>query len=137
MTDLYPPEMGPTRSGTHTDRELTQLRRTKFWRRAFIGLGVLALASLLAFSAYGIYAIRTTQGRNVETLRIVRDCTQVGGDCYQKSQQRTAKAVGDIGAGNILAVVCALQVPDDTPLEKALDQVTACVTKRLAEQPPQ
>lgn len=72
---------------------------------------------------------------NDQALTIIRDCTETDGACFKANQRRLADAVSDIGATNILAVVCALQVPNGTPLNTALDQVTACVVDRLKLQP--
>lgn len=102
-----------------------------------VGLVVAMLLSVPIVTAQ----IRATQldrqpqtEKNDETLAVIRDCTQPTGQCFKDGQKRTAEAVSQIGAGNILAVVCALAVPDGTPTNVALEQVTECVTKRLAAQ---
>lgn len=115
---------------------------------ALIGVLVAAVVALTLSAAALTAQIRQTQLEGTPTGKKlvaasdrILDCTDPGvggsppGKCYKESQERTAKAVGQIGAANILAVVCALQVPNGTPLNQALDQVTACVARRLAQQP--
>lgn len=136
MSDLYPPDMGPTRSGVHSDHELTQLRRTKFWRRAFVGLGVLAAVGLLVFSAYGVYAIRTAQVGNGETLRIVRDCTQLGGTCYTRGKKETAGVLASAQQIIVYAAACAVDVTTAQSVDRRIADITTCVSHRLAEKPP-
>lgn len=131
MSDPYPPEWGPTSPPVSEPRVEHRARMAAFWRRTFIVLGLLAVVMVITFSAYGVYAIRSTQTHNGSTLHAINDCTQPTGECYQRAQDQTAQAVGQIGAANILAVVCALQVPNGTPLNQALDQVTACVAAKL------
>lgn len=72
-----------------------------------------------------------------EALAIVKGCVQPQGACNKRNQQRLAGAIADIGAANILTVVCALQVSNGTPLDQALDEVTSCVAERLNATPPQ
>lgn len=117
------------------------LRDTRVRAVVWVLIGVL-LAAIVAFllSAAALTAqIRKTQlegtpvgQKLVSSADRILDCTDPKGECYKQSQNRTARAVQDISAGNILAVVCALQVPNGTPLDKALEQVTDCVAKRLA-----
>lgn len=103
----------------------------------------IGLVAAMALSVPIITAqIRATQVENTkksderdETLALMQDCVQPTGECFKRGQRRTAKAVGEIGAGNILAVVCALQVPNGTPFDAALDQVSQCVADRLARPP--
>lgn len=108
--------------------------------RGVIGLGIGFLIVIAVFAIVTIFSLRATQverlpkaEQNDETLAIIKDCTSVGGSCYRRSQRQTAKAVGDIGATNILTVVCALDVPDGTPFDAAVKQVSRCVTDGLRE----
>lgn len=122
------------------------MNHTKAWWRpagyAVVGLGIgLVLATFLAALAV-IGEIRDTQLEGTPTGKRllassdrILDCTETDGECFKANQRRLADAVSDIGATNILAVVCALQVPNGTPLNDALDQVTACVVDRLKLQP--
>lgn len=109
-------------------------------------LFVIVLLALLFGAGVKIYQIRNTQLEGTPTGKKlvasadrILDCTEpTGGEdsCYQRSQRATAEAVGQIGAANILAVVCALQVANGTPLDEALDQVTRCVSAKLAASKP-
>lgn len=107
-------------------------------------LGMAATAVVVAL-IMTIGQIRATQIEGTPTGKKlvaasdrILDCTDSGtsgqpaGKCYRANQRRTANLVGQIGAGNILAVVCALAVPDGTPTDAALDEVTECVTERLS-----
>lgn len=103
-------------------------------------LFILVLLALLAAAVVTIFQVRSTQlegtplGKQLaSSANRILDCTDSAGDCYQRGQKRTASAVQQIAAGNILAVVCALQVPNGTPLDRAIDQVTACVAERLSK----
>lgn len=100
--------------------------RAELWTRAFIVFCVVMLTASLSALIY--LAVQ-----NRHTLQRVNDCTQPTGKCYRDGQKRTERAVSDIGAGNILAVVCALQVPDDTPFDVALRRVSECVADELAK----
>lgn len=122
-------------------RETLLGRRGRF---ALLGLGMVG-GALLVLVVYAILssAVNSSETNergesrekqtavNDQTLRIIRDCTEPSGECFKRGQKATAEAVSQIGAGNILAVVCALNVPNGTPLEDALDQVTTCVADRL------
>ena len=110
-------------------------------------IGVLAAAILanVLMTPYLVAQVHKTQidgtptGKKLVTSadRIL-DCTDPGdkthppGKCYAQNQRRTSDAVGQIGEANIVAVVCALHVPNGTPLNEALDQVTKCVADQLA-----
>jgi hypothetical protein len=116
----YPEDFGPRRD--HVDDPVAQrkVRRELILKRLTVGLVAVGILGCLGASAYASLA-------NNQTLTVVKDCTDPAGDCYKDGQKRTTQAVGNIAANNILAIVCALQVPDGTPLREALTQVTACV----------
>lgn len=123
------------------------MRETLLGRRgrlALLALGMLSgVLVVLLTGAIVTAAVNSTESNergesregqvqaNDQTLAIIKDCTNTGGECFKANQRRLAQAVSDIGAGNILAVVCALRVPNGTPLDVALDQVTSCVAERL------
>lgn len=107
-----------------------------------IGLVIVTVVTASLTGAFKSTEIRDTQQSNspllteIRSLSLeVRSCTKPGGECYKRSQRRTAEAVGQISAGNIIAIVCALDVPDAVPLDRALEQVTACVAEQLAKSP--
>lgn len=115
--------------------------RSVVWTVA--GLLAAALVASVLTAVVVVAQIRSDQVDNTaksdkrdETLALIQDCTQPSGKCYKRGQRATAKAVGDIGATNILAVVCALQVPDSVPLKPAIRQVSDCVADQLAARRP-
>lgn len=117
--------------------------RALFFRRIAVSAAVAALVIALGAVLYIAVEIRGTQldgtptGKKlVASADRILDCTDPKGKCAQRNQQATADYLGQIGAGNILAVVCALQVPNGTPLEQALHQVTDCVADQLANARP-
>lgn len=112
-------------------------------RRRFVGLviGVLAGALVAALLAGAIVAaqIRGTQldrlpqvEQNDETLQIVKDCTQVGGKCYQRGQRQTAAILTSAQKIIILSAACSLDVDAAQSVEERVQQITGCVTQRLA-----
>lgn len=130
------------------------MKRASLTRRQRLGviyvLGVACTAVVLVIvyaiitSATNSSDIRATQlegtplGKQlVKSSDRILDCTEPGnaeipaGECYTRSQDRTAEVVAQVSAGNVLAVVCALDVPDGTPFEVALRQVSKCVAKEL------
>lgn len=137
---------------SHSDHHTPGALRPPSWASlrnfgyAVLWLGVGLLLSALLSVPVLLSQVRQTQLEGTPTGRKlvasadrILDCTDPKGgkaSCYQQNQRRTAELVGQIGAGNILAVVCALQVENGTPLQKALDQVTACVARQLANARP-
>lgn len=146
---MTPPENVP---GTTPDPVLaTRVARAELMKRVLIVVTTVMVAAALVLSLVILFQVRATQQAGSPAVKAARDaaeaaratnkqildCLDPKGDedsCYQRSQDQTADAVGQIGAGNILAVVCALQVPNGTPLDAALEQVTNCVSAKLAEQ---
>ena len=131
-----------------------QVAEAKVARAEKIKRALITVTAVLVLACLGLLVVLLGQVRNtqlegsptgkrlLESSDRVLDCTDAGdptsdpprpaGDCYVQNQKRTRDVVGDIGATNILAVVCALDVPDGTPTDRALRQVTKCVTDRLA-----
>lgn len=111
--------------------------RTLTW--TLMGLAASALIGSLLLGVVVVAQIRSSQvaraPKTDATLAAIRDCTEPTGECFKRGQERTAEVVGQIGAGNILAVVCALQVENGTPLNQALEQVTQCVARKLRATP--
>jgi hypothetical protein len=122
------------------------LRDSRVRAVVWVLIGVMAatVIALVLVAASLTAQIRQTQLEGTPTGKKlvaasdrILDCTDPAGgrdSCYQRNQRRTAEAVGQIGAANILTVVCALNVPNGTPLQEALDQVTQCVADRLSRQ---
>jgi hypothetical protein len=120
-------------------RATAKVARAEKVKRILIVVTTVVVLAILGLCLVIVGQVRNTQvdrlpqtEKNDATLALIKDCTEPSGECFKRSQRRTAKAVTQIGAGNILAVVCALDVPDDTPTNVALELVTECVTARLA-----
>lgn len=100
---------------------------------ALIGLlvGVLVVGVLvLIVQTYQLAsAIRATQKPTVETVDLIRDCTQPRGECFQRGQRQTANAVGDINLVTIYAASCGSRHPGQP------SAVRRCVEKLLRTTP--
>lgn len=137
MSGIYPPEMGPTPDGQHQPQAAERKAvRATFWRRAFAVLSLLALLCVVAFCAYGIYAIRKTQTERGETLTVIKDCTQVGGKCYERGQKQTAGVLASAQQIIVLAAACAVDVTPSQSVAERQAQIGSCITKRLATSNP-
>lgn len=90
---------------------------TRVFRVAGIGVVVLVLAGL-------VYNNISTR----DVLEEVRSCTTPGGECYQRGQESTVKAVGDINRIVVYAAACADRRGVNTEQE-----IQACVLKLLEE----
>lgn len=71
--------------------------------------------------------------QNGQTAHAIEDCTQPGGDCYQRSQRQTAGAVADINRVVILAAACASGLPPGMSVDNRQARISSCVINRLAE----
>lgn len=125
---------------TPEDEQARRVARASFVSRLFVIVFGASLALALVAVVVLALSIRSTQIEGTPTGKKlmassnrILDCTDPSGECFKQGQRRTAKAVGDINAASLLVVVCALQVPNGTPLNEALDQVSTCVAKRLAK----
>jgi len=130
---------------TPTDTPVTEqavarrASRAEFVTRLFVvGLLVLLIAAVVTiFQVRGTQLEGTPTGRKlVASADRTLDCSEPTGECYQRNQKRLVAVIGEIGAANILTVVCALNVPDGTSIDAAVEQVTQCVTNRLAAAKP-
>lgn len=63
-----------------------------------------------------------------DTLALIRDCTQPGGDCFERGQKRTADAVANINLAAVYAAACA-----DRDGVQGEDEIYACVVRLFAE----
>jgi hypothetical protein len=75
--------------------------------------------------------IRTSQRANAETLRLIQDCTQPGGECYDRGQKQTADVVADLNRAAVYAAACA-----DKPGVQGKDEIYACVIRLFAADKP-
>jgi hypothetical protein len=92
-----------------------------------VGVLVVLVLAILVQTWGLVDAIRENQKINTETLRILQDCTVPENDCYERSQKRTAEAVGDINKITLYAAACA-----DRPGEQTIVEIQSCVLHRLA-----
>lgn len=60
--------------------------------------------------------------------RTIVDCTQPGGNCYERNQARLAAVIAQLNRNTVIAVECG-----DAYNGQAA--ISACVTRRLKEQP--
>lgn len=112
-----------------------KLARAELSRRAFIVsiafVTALVVGALLTLSIQ----VRQTQiegtptGQKLLTAsdRIL-DCTDPKGECYQRSQKRTADVVAALNLGAIYGAYCVQQNPRST-----LPEIKACVEELYAE----
>jgi hypothetical protein len=96
---------------------------------------VILVVQRIAQTAQLASEIRSSQVTNTQTLnnsdqvlKVIKDCTQPSGECYQRAQDRTAAAVSSINQVVILAAACAGQRPGQTVVE-----IQNCVINRLAD----
>lgn len=114
-------------------------------RRQVLGLiGGLCAGLLVIGFIYVIASIRNTQLEGTPTGKRllaasdrILDCTEADGECYQKGQKQTAKAVGDINRVVILASACSVGLDPKMPILERQTVIQNCVIQRLAAQRPQ
>lgn len=108
-------------------------------RLFFVFVTVMLVASLaiLAFLAVQDHRRqRVIEAQSVENGRLaeaIRDCTTPGGDCYQRSRQASADAVGSINRVTVIAAACAVGINADLPVAERERLIRACLTERLQE----
>lgn len=114
--------------------------------RAILGGAVMTLAVLLisaaVLSAVTVTRVSDRQGENTETLGdaaraaeaaekgvdLIQDCTSPGGDCYARSQRRTAAILSDFNQAVVFAAACA-----DKRGVQGEHEIYACVVRLLAK----
>ena len=115
---------------------------TPFRRR--IGWTVISVcAAVIIFGTIGtLAAVRNTQlegtpvgQKLLKASDRILDCTDPQGECYQDSQARTAKAVGDINKVVVLAAACSVGLSDRLTVAERQDAIQTCVIDRLASKP--
>jgi hypothetical protein len=99
-----------------------------------VAVGILLLGTLaLLVRTWSVTdQIRTAQETNAGVLEAVQDCTQPGGDCFQRGQKQTAAAVGDINRVVILAAACSVGLDPEMPVADRQAEIQTCVIDRLA-----
>lgn len=95
---------------------------------SLVGLSIVASLTLLTFNA-----LQSTRTR--ETLL---DCTVPSGKCYAQGQKRTGEAIQQLIDANSLnevatrRIVVLTAVCDDLPGVDTVDELQACVDRKLA-----
>lgn len=113
------------------------MKRTRFaWAVASImtALTVVCLVVAVFTSAAKSTQIRESQVTNTRTLEntestleIVKDCTQAGGECFERNQRQTRDVVTDLNRVAVLAAACA-----DKRGVQGEGEIYACVVRSLA-----
>lgn len=98
-------------------------------------IALLMFTTLLSVMAVGYLTLRSVQqsksnGQEIEEIRKVGtrliDCTEPGGECFQKGQERTQDAVVGINEGTLAVIVAAISCQEDGIIEeRALARCTA------------
>lgn len=103
-------------------------RRASQINLAVLGLLALFVALLIAIGWQGNKVI----GQVHKTNETMADCTTPGGECYERSRQRTGDAIGDIIRANLYMAECARLFPGEAGpnFDRKLEE---CVYGRLAE----
>lgn len=143
MTDgIYPPSFGqrsPSDPGHDTDTKVEA--RELFVRRAliFISIGVLAIA--IGITAFTAVAIRNQQVQRVpvtdgiaENTAIIKDCTEPGGKCYDRSQRQLRSTIQELNQFGAVVAACA-----SGPEVQTYDEIIKCATLQIRDltgQPP-
>lgn len=102
---------------------------------------VISVVTAAVVSAVKSTSIRESQVENTalientdQTLKIIRECTTPGEDCYDRGQARTAAIVArltnDLTRVSAYAAACADQAGVQTE-----DEIFACIVRRLAAEP--
>lgn len=99
---------------------------TKIVRREFVLRSAVIVAFVLILLLLVGLVNNGVQSRKV--LREVRSCTNPTGECYQRNQESSGKAVELINT----AVVCAAYYAD-RPGEVTEDEIRECIEDRIAE----
>lgn len=99
-------------------------------------LGLLVVAVIVAVIQTWAIAddIRNAQKSNQSVIRYIQDCTTPGGECYARSEERTASAVSGINAGTLRIIAAALACEADGITERrALAKCTTTRATAVAE----
>lgn len=73
--------------------------------------------------------LRDAQLNNTEILRVIKDCTTVGGKCQQRNQKAMEHATSDINRVSIYAAACASKRDNRGSVVK----IQTCVLNRIQE----
>lgn len=122
----------------------TNARKRAAWVVIYICAAslVFAVVGMFASSLQTLQAVRDTQIEGTPTGKKllaasdrILDCTDPEGECFQDSQERTAKAVGDINRVVVLAAACSVGLDESLTVAERQEEISACVIDRLASKP--
>lgn len=106
--------------------------RQRGLRGAVVGLLAGAVVIGLVFlivQTYGLASsIREGQKVNLRTNALIASCVTPEGKCFKDGEERTGRAVENIGLLSIYAAACA-----DTPGVQGAPAIEACVRRLLEE----
>jgi hypothetical protein len=128
---------------------LEQMRASRPERvgiRALIIIGICLMFFSSLTSSVGVLLIRQTQVENRpvalntnQLVKYVRDCTTVGGECYEKNQRRLAQTLGSVDVQNrrvsSAAAACSLGVPQDLSQHRRYLIIKRCVDRTIKAEP--
>lgn len=117
-------------SAERIDRDLQRkVARAELSRRALIVTMLLVAALVVGTQLVTILQVRKTQIEGTPTgqklsasAERILDCTDPNGECYEKSQKRTADVIAALNLGALYGAYCVQQNPDAT-----IPEVKACV----------
>ena len=101
--------------------------RRRLDRRLWL-VGISVVATLCAFIVATVITTAILASGNRENVRIIKDCTQVGGTCFQDGQKRTQDVVQLLIEQNLAVHTCRLKPEVVTPA-----QLEACVELELRD----
>ena len=118
------------------DQQLQRrVARAELSRRAFIvGSALVAAFVVAALLTLSIQVRRTqlegtpTGQRLLESSNRVLDCTSPDGECYKRSQKRTADVVTTLNLGALYAIFCTDRLP-----RADIKKIQACVRRLYDE----
>lgn len=73
---------------------------------------------------------------NRAVLRTIEDCVTPDGECAQRGERRTARAVGDISVASVITSSCSPFVPEEADAPKERYEALVTCIQRLREQLP-
>lgn len=110
----------------HFDKLTDAKRRPYMW--AVIGLFT---ALLIVWVVWMSVALLSQARANAELSDRILDCTLPSGECYQRSEDRTAEAVSGINAGTLRVISAALSCQVDGVTEQ--NALADCTAQRAAQ----
>lgn len=96
--------------------------------RILVLLSAVALCFSLYFTLVSLNRIEEIGEANNRLNKIMLDCTQPKGECYERSVATTAQAVVELSDVSKAATVCA-----DKPGSLRIEEMDACIKTELAK----